>query len=212
MDKPWWYYHHYWLSEIKVKVSHSVVSLLFNTLSRLVIAFLPRSKYLLISWLQSPSAVILEPPKIKSVTVSIVCPAICHEVMGPDALILVFRMLNFKPAFHSLLSLSSRGSSSSSLSAISVVSFPYLRLLIFLPAILIPACAQNLRLDEICGCHSKPQSAWDQKGVNMDKEESDDLPLCTPTFRNHEKERIHQRGLRSSSFWSLRQTGHYVSL
>ena len=136
-----------------------VTSLLFNTLSRLVIAFLPRSKRLLISWLQSPSAVILEPPKIKSVTVSIVCPAICHEVMGPDALILVFRMLNFKPALHSLLSLSSRGSSSSSLSSISVVSFPYLRLLIFLPAILIPACAQNLRLDEICGCHSKPQSA-----------------------------------------------------
>ena len=64
-------------------------------LSRLVIAFLPRSKYLLISWLQSPSAVILEPPKIKSVTVSIVSPSIGHEVMGPDALILVFWMLRF---------------------------------------------------------------------------------------------------------------------
>ena len=67
-----------------------VMSLLFNMLSRSVIAFLPRSKYLLISWLQSPSAVILEPPKIKSVTVSTVSPSICHEVMGPDAIILVF--------------------------------------------------------------------------------------------------------------------------
>ena len=67
-----------------------VVSLLFNMLSRLVIAFLPRSKCLLISWLQSPSAVILEPRKIKSLAVSIVFPPICHEVMGPDAMILVF--------------------------------------------------------------------------------------------------------------------------
>ena len=67
-----------------------VMSLLFNMLSRLVITFLPRSKCLLISWLQSPSAVILEPPKIKSVTVSIVSPSICHEVMGLDAMILVF--------------------------------------------------------------------------------------------------------------------------
>ena len=60
------------------------MSLFFNMLSRLVITFLPRSKHLLISWLQSPSAVILEPRKIKSVTVSIVSPSICHEVMGPD--------------------------------------------------------------------------------------------------------------------------------
>ena len=67
-----------------------VMSLLFNTLSRFVIAFLPRSKHLLISWLQSPSAVILEPKKIKSVTFYIVCPSVCHEVMGPDAMILVF--------------------------------------------------------------------------------------------------------------------------
>ena len=75
-----------------------VMSLLFNMLSRLVIAFLPRSKRLLISWLQSPSAVILEPKKIKSLTVSIVSPSICHEVMGPDAMILVFWMLSFKPS------------------------------------------------------------------------------------------------------------------
>ena len=67
-----------------------VMSLLFNVLSRLVIAFLPRSKHLLISWLQSPSAVILEPQKIKSDTDSTVSPSICHEVMGPDAMIFVF--------------------------------------------------------------------------------------------------------------------------
>ena len=67
-----------------------VMSLLFNVLSMLVITFLPRSKCHLISWLQSPSAVILEPQKIKSVTVSTVSPSICHEVMGPDAMIFVF--------------------------------------------------------------------------------------------------------------------------
>ena len=67
-----------------------VMSLPFNMLSKLVIAFLPRSKSLLISWLQSPSAVILEPKKIKSVTVYIVSPSISHEVMGPDAMIFVF--------------------------------------------------------------------------------------------------------------------------
>ena len=76
-----------------------VMSLLCNMLSRLVITFLPRSKRLLISWLQSSSAVILEPRKIKSVTVSIVSPSICHEVMGPDAMILVFWMLSIKPTF-----------------------------------------------------------------------------------------------------------------
>ena len=67
-----------------------VKSLLFSMLSRLVIAFLPRTKRLLVSWLQSPSAVILEPPKIKSITVSIVSPSIYHEVMGPDDIVLVF--------------------------------------------------------------------------------------------------------------------------
>ena len=71
-----------------------VVSLLFTMLSRLVIAFLPRSKCLLISWLQSPPAMILEPKKIKSVTVSTVSPSICREVMGPDAMLLVFWMLS----------------------------------------------------------------------------------------------------------------------
>ena len=79
-----------------------VMSLLFNMLSRFVIAFLPKSKCLLISWLQWPSAVILEPKKIKSLTISIVSPSICHKVMGPDAMILVFWMLSFKPTFSTL--------------------------------------------------------------------------------------------------------------
>ena len=98
-----------------------VMCLLFNTLSRFVIAFLPKSKSLLISWLQSPPAGILEPKK-KSVTVPIVSPSIYHEVMGPDAMIFVLWMLNFKPAF----SLSSftfiKRLFSSSFSAIRVVS------------------------------------------------------------------------------------------
>src|SRR5574342_712851 len=76
-----------------------VISLLLNMLSRLVITFLPRSKRLLISWLQSPSAVILEHQKIKSDTVSTVSPSITHAVMGPDAMIFVFQMLSFKPTF-----------------------------------------------------------------------------------------------------------------
>ena len=76
-----------------------VMSLLFNMLSRLVITFLPRSKRLLILWLQSPSAVILEPRKIKSAYISTVSPSICHEVTGLDAMILVFSMLSFKPTF-----------------------------------------------------------------------------------------------------------------
>ena len=117
-----------------------VMSLLLNMLSRLVITFLPRSKHLLISWLQSTSAVILEPPKIKSLTVSIISPSICHEVMGPDAMIFIFWMLSFKPAFSlSSFTFTKRLFSSSLLSAIRVVSSAYLRLLIFLPAILILA-------------------------------------------------------------------------
>ena len=115
------------------------MSLHLNTLSRLVIALLPRSKCLLISWLQSPTAVILEPKKIKYLIVS---PSIYHEVMGLDAMILVLGMLSLKPAFSlSFFTLIKRLFSSSSLSAIRVVSSAYLRLLIFLPAILIPACA-----------------------------------------------------------------------
>ena len=120
------------------------MSLLFNTLSRLVIVFLSSSNCLLISCLQSLSAMILEPKKIKSVTTSIVTPSICHEVMGPDAMIIVFWMLSFKPTFSlSSFTFIKRLFSSSSLSVIWVVSSAYLRLLIFLLAILIPACASS---------------------------------------------------------------------
>ena len=127
----------------------TVMSLLFNmcrcfNMCRFVIAFLPRSKCLLISWLQSLSLVILEPKKIKSVTVSIFPPSICHEVMGPDAMIFVFWVLNFKPAFPlSSLTFIKRLFSSSSLSAMRVVSSAYLRLLIFFLAVLIPAWASS---------------------------------------------------------------------
>ena len=118
-----------------------VMSLLFKILPRLVMTFLPRSKHLLISWLQSPSTVILEPHKIKSVTVS---PSICHEVMGPDVIIFVFWMLSFKPIFSlSYFTFIKKFFSSSSFSAIRVVLSAYLSLLIFLPAILIPACASS---------------------------------------------------------------------
>ena len=131
-----------------------VLSLLFNMLSRLVITFLLRSKRLFISWLKSPSVVILEPIKVKSATVSTVSPSICHEVMEPDAMILVFWMLSFKPTF----SLSSfifikKLFSSSSLSAIRVVSSAYLRVLIFLPVILIPACSSSSPAFSWCTLH-----------------------------------------------------------
>ena len=87
-----------------------VTSLLFSMLSRLVIAFLPRSKHLLISWLQSPSSVILEPKKIKSVTAFTFSPSVCHEVMGLDATSLIFKYLVLSWFFHSPPSSSSRGS------------------------------------------------------------------------------------------------------
>ena len=116
-------------------------SLLFNMLSRLIITFLPRSKCLLISWLQSPSAVIVEPKKMKCDIVSTFSPHICHEVMEAETMMFIFFVLSFKPA----LSLSSftfikKLFSSPSLSAVRVVSSTYLRLLIFFPAVLIPAC------------------------------------------------------------------------
>ena len=108
---PTWLVICFTLDSILVSMlfSQNIPPSLFNTLSRLVITFLLRSKRLLISWLQSPSPVILDPPKIKSDTVSTVSPSICHEVMGLDAIILVFWVLSFKPTFHSPLSLSSRG-------------------------------------------------------------------------------------------------------
>ena len=111
-----------------------VMSLLFHMLSRFVIAFLLRSKCLLFLWLQSLSAVILEPKKREPVTASAFSSSIWHEVMGLGAIILVFLMLSFRPAF--LV----KRLFSSPLSVIRVISSAYLRLLIFLSAILIPAC------------------------------------------------------------------------
>ena len=146
-----------------------VMSLLFNVLSRLVIPFLPRSKHLLISWLQSPSSVILEPRKIKSATVSTVCPSSCHEVMGLDAMILVFWMLSFKPTF-SLSSITFiKRLFSSSLYAIRAVSSAYLRLLIFLPTILIPACAS-----------SSPAFLMMYSAYKLNKQGDNIQPWCTP--------------------------------
>ena len=87
-----------------------LMSLLFNTLPRFAIAFLPRSKCLLNSWVQSPSAVILEPKKINSITVSIVSPSVCYEVMRQDAMIFIFWKLILRQFFHSPLSPSSSGS------------------------------------------------------------------------------------------------------
>ena len=131
-----------------------VISLLFNKLSRLVIAFLPRNKGLLILWLQSPSTVILDPQKINYFTVSIVFPSICHEVMELDAMILVFWMLSFKRAFSlSSFTFIKKLFSSSLLSAITVVSSSYLRLLIFLQVILIPLCASSTQHFTWCTLH-----------------------------------------------------------
>ena len=111
---------------------------------RLVIAFLPRSKHLLSSWQQSPSTLILEPKKTKPVIVSIFSPSIYHEVMEPDAMIFVFGMLSFKSAFSlSSFTFIKRLFSSSMLSAIRVVPCAYMRLWIFLLAILISACASS---------------------------------------------------------------------
>ena len=101
LEKPW-----LWLDGL----CWPIMFLPFNTLSRSVITFLPRRKCLLISWLQSPSAVILDPKKIKSITISIIFPSICHEVMGSDAIIFIFACWVSYQLFHSLLSLSSRGS------------------------------------------------------------------------------------------------------
>ena len=117
-----------------------VMSLLFNMLSRLVITFLPRNKCLLISWLQSPSAVILKPKKINSNCFH------CFPIYllwsdGTRCMILVFWMLSFKPTFSLSFTFFKRPFSSSSLSVIRVVSSAYLRLLIFLLAVLIPGCA-----------------------------------------------------------------------
>ena len=115
-----------------------VMSLLFNTWCRFVTALLPRNKHLLISWLQSPSAVSLEPKKINSVTVSIFSPSLCHEVMRLDTKSSLFECWVLSQHFHSLTFIK-RLFSSSLFTAIRVVSPAYLRLLIFLLEILIPA-------------------------------------------------------------------------
>ena len=151
-----------------------VMCLLFNMLSRLVKAFLPRSNHLLISWLQSPSAVILELPKRKSVTVSvtvsIVSPYICHNVMGPDAMILIFWKSSFKPSF-SLYSFTfiKRLFSYSSLSARRVVSSAYLRLVVFLLTVFIPACAS-----------SNPAFLMMYSAYKLNKQGDNIQPWCTP--------------------------------
>ena len=128
---------------IRLTFVGKLISLLFKVLSRLVITFLPRSKHLLISWLQSISAGILDPQRLNPVTVSIVFTSIYHEVMGTDAIILVFSMLSFKPNF--LLSSITfiKRLFSSSLSAIRVVSSTYLRLLIFVPVSVISVFASS---------------------------------------------------------------------
>ena len=121
-----------------------VMSLLFNMLPRFVISFLSRSKRLLILWLQSPSTVIWEPRKRKPVTVSTLFPSVYHEVMALDAMILVFWMLSFNSVFSlSSFTFIKRLFSSFSLSAIRVTSSAYLRVLIFLLTILIPACVSS---------------------------------------------------------------------
>ena len=120
-----------------------VMSLIFNMLSRFGITFLPRSKCLLISWLQSPSAVILELKKIKPATVSTVYPSICHEGMGLDAMILVFWMLSFKPTFSVSSFTFIKRLFNSSLSAVRVVSSAWGYWYFSLESILIPACASS---------------------------------------------------------------------
>ena len=149
-----------------------VMSLLSNMLSTFVIAFLQRSKSLLISWLQSLSVVILEPKKIKSTKsrLSIFSPSICHKVMGPDAMILVFWVLSFKPAFSlSSFTFIKRLFTSSSLSPFRVVSSAYLRLLIVLQSILIPVCASSSpAFHMMCSAYKLNKAQWQYQ------------PWCTP--------------------------------
>ena len=119
---------HAWLLEKNHSLDiYQQSDVLFNMLARFIIAFLPRSSHLLISWPQLPSTVIWEPKKIKSVTAFSFSPTICHELMGLDAMTLIFLMLSFKPAFSfSSFTLIKRLFSSSSLSAIRVVSSAYI--------------------------------------------------------------------------------------
>ena len=146
------------------------MSLLFNMLSRFVIAFLRRSKHLLIARLQSLSTMILEPKKIKSVNVSIFAPSIWHEGKGPDAMILVFWIRNFKSAFLLFsFTIVKRLFTSSSQMAIGVVSSDYLRLLIFLTAILISTCDSS----SLAFCMMYSEFKINKQGNNIQ-------PWCTP--------------------------------
>ena len=139
-------------------------------LSRLVITFLPRSKCLLISWLQSPSAVILEPRKIKSATVTTVSPCICHEVMGLDAMILVFWMLSFKPTFSlSSFTFIKRLFSPPSLSAIRVVSSALSEVIDISPS----------KLDSSL-CFFQPSISHMYSAYKLNKQGDNIQPWCTP--------------------------------
>ena len=146
------------------------MSVLFNLLSSFVIAFLPQSKHLLISWLKPLSTVILEPKKIKLATVSIFFPIYLLEVTGSDAITFDFWMLRFNPAFSfSSFTLIKRLFSSSLLSAIRVVSATYLWLFMFLLAIFIPACeSSSLAFHVICSTYK-----LNKRGNNIQ-------PSCTP--------------------------------
>ena len=144
-----------------------VMSLLSNILSGFVMDFLARSSCLLISWLQSPSTVIFEPKK-NSASASMFPPSFCHEVRGLDAMILVFLILSFNPAFSlSYFTLIKSLYCSSSLSAIRVVSSAYLRLLIFLLEILIPAC-------NLCSLAFRMMSS----AYKLDKQGDNKQPCC----------------------------------
>ena len=144
-----------------------MMSLLSNMLSRFLLGFLPSRRCLLISWPQSSSTMTIETKKIKS---AIFSPFICHEVLEPDAKIVVFQMLSFKPGFSlSTFTFIKRLFSFSSLSAIKVVSSAYLRLLIFLPAVLISACdSSNMTF---CLMYS---------AYKLNKQSDNIQPWCTP--------------------------------
>ena len=151
----------------RLLLGSKVMSLLFNTLSRFVIAFLPRSNHLLILWLQSPSTVILESKKRKSVTVSPPFPLYLPWSDGAGCPVLAFLILSFKLALSlSSFTLIMRPFSSSLLYVIRVVSSTYLRLLIFLLPILIPTCnsAYRLKNESREHCHT-PFSIWNQSVV-----------------------------------------------
>ena len=164
---------HVWLLEnialIRWTFVGKVMSLLFNTLSRLVITFLSRNKCLLISLLQSPSPVILKPPKIKSVTVSIVSPSICHGVMGPDAMILVFWMLSFKPdlSLSSFTFIKRLFSSSSPLSFRAGYRFCYYKwhYQLFLSIIPHSIFCGSLRVENWESCNYILQCGWNSEYI-----------------------------------------------